>query len=134
MGYFAYAQYDVRSPIGTPCHFPYFSLHVILNEVKDPTEEPTRRILYSLWSWDISLTLNMTYFFLFVIARERSDEAISREGGFPQGIHYFTLVVRYFACSQYDVKFRGKKNFSKFIKIGGKTLAIERNLCYTMRS
>ena len=61
VGYFAYAQYDVRSPIGTPCHFPYFSLHVILNEVKDPTEELT-------------------------------------------SIYFITLVVRYFACAQYDVR------------------------------
>ena len=65
--------------------------------MKNPTEELTG-IFSSLWSWDISLTLNMTYFFLFVIARKCSDEAISREGGFPQGIHYFTLVVGYFAA------------------------------------
>ena len=57
VGYFAYAQYDV------------LFLHVILNAVKNPTEEPTRCILYSLWSWDISLALNMTYSFLLVIAR-----------------------------------------------------------------
>ena len=36
--------------------------------VKDPTEELTRHILYSLWSWDISLALNMTELFLLVIA------------------------------------------------------------------
>ena len=40
--------------------------------------------------------------------------------------------VGYFACAQYDVKLRDK-NFLKFIKIDGKTLAIERKLCYTMR-
>ena len=38
--------------------------YVILNEVKNPTEELTG-IYRSLWSWDISLALNMTYFFLF---------------------------------------------------------------------
>ena len=53
--------------------------------------------------WDISLTLNMTYF-LFVIARKRSDEAISREGEFPQSLYFFTLVVGYFACAQFDVR------------------------------
>ena len=52
MGYFAYAQYDV------------LCLHVILNAVKNPTEEPTRCILYSLWSLDISLALNMTFVWL----------------------------------------------------------------------
>ena len=36
-------------------------LHVILNEVKNPTEELTG-ISSSLWSWDISLALNMTCF------------------------------------------------------------------------
>ena len=30
--------------------------------VKDPTEE-LLGIYFSLWSWDISLALNMTYFF-----------------------------------------------------------------------
>ena len=33
---------------------------------------------------------------------ERS-EAISREGGFPQDIYFFTSVVGYFAIAQYDV-------------------------------
>ncbi len=47
VGYFADAQYDV------------LFLHVILNEVKDPTEK-VRCIYFSLRSWDISLTLNMT--------------------------------------------------------------------------
>ena len=37
MGYFACAQYDVRSPIGTSCHFPYFSLHVILSMSSEQT-------------------------------------------------------------------------------------------------
>ena len=34
----------------------------------------------------------------FVFARKRSDEAISREGEFPQGIYFITLVVGYFAA------------------------------------
>ena len=34
--------------------------YVILNVVKNPNEELTG-IYLSLWSWDISLTLNMTY-------------------------------------------------------------------------
>ncbi len=34
--------------------------------------------------------------------RAKNDEAISREGGFPLGIYYFTLVVGYFADAQYD--------------------------------
>ena len=42
---------------------------------------------------------------LFVFARKRSDEANSREGGFPQGIYFITLVVGYFAYAQYDVLF-----------------------------
>ena len=37
--------------------------------------------------------------------RAKNDEAISREGGFPLGIYYFTLVVGYFADAQYDVLF-----------------------------
>ena len=44
----------------------YF-FYVILNGVKDPTEELTG-IYFSLWSWDISLALNMTELFLLVIA------------------------------------------------------------------
>ncbi len=35
--------------------------------VKDPTEE-LPSIYFSLWLWDISLTLNMTELFLLVIA------------------------------------------------------------------
>ena len=43
--------------------------------------------------------------FLLVFARKRSDEAISREGEFPQSMYLFTLVVGYFAYAQYDVLF-----------------------------
>ena len=53
----------------------------------------------SLWSWDISLTLNMTCFCLY----ERS-EAISREGDVLQSIYFIALVVGYFAYAQYDVR------------------------------
>ena len=35
----------------------------LIIEVKNPTEELTVHILSSLWSWDISLALNMTYFY-----------------------------------------------------------------------
>ncbi len=35
----------------------------LIIEVKNPTEELKGQIFSSLWSWDISLTLNMTYFF-----------------------------------------------------------------------
>ena len=40
--------------------------YVILNEVKNPIEELTG-IYSSLKSWDISLALNMTYFYFHVI-------------------------------------------------------------------
>ena len=75
MGYFAYAQYDVRSPIGTSCHFPYFSLHVILNEVKDPTEE-----------------LTSIYFITLVV------------GYFACAQYDVKTQVGYFAAAQYDVR------------------------------
>ena len=42
--------------------------YVILNVVKNPTEELTG-IYLSLWSWDISLTLNMTYILAFSIGK-----------------------------------------------------------------
>ena len=35
----------------------------LIIEVKNPTEELTG-IYFSPWSWDISLTFNMTYFFI----------------------------------------------------------------------
>ena len=44
----------------------YYLFHVILNEVKNPTEE-LKSIYSSLKSWDISLALNMTYFFCFLL-------------------------------------------------------------------
>ena len=70
MGYFADAQYDVFYPLSAalPPLPPKeeAKLHVILNEVKNPTEE-LKSIYSSLKSWDISLTLNMTYFFCFLL-------------------------------------------------------------------
>ena len=41
-------------------------INVILNGVKNPTEELTGRY-FSLGLWDISLALNMTYFFRFLL-------------------------------------------------------------------
>ena len=60
-GYSLPVTFDIE-PISLALNMTYFFLHVILNAVKNPTEEPTRCILYSLWSWDISLALNMTHF------------------------------------------------------------------------
>ena len=63
MGYFAYAQYDVKEK------------YVILNEVKNPTEELTG-IYFPLKSWDISLALNIT----LSLRGSKATAAISREG------------------------------------------------------
>ena len=46
----------------------------LITGVKNPTEELTVHILSSLWSWDISLTLNMTYFFFYVILSMSSKQ------------------------------------------------------------
>ena len=53
MGYFANAQYDV------------FFLYVILNDSEESHRKSVEVYALSLKSWDISLTLNMTYFFAF---------------------------------------------------------------------
>ena len=45
--------------ISLTLNMTYYLFHVILNEVKNPTEE-LKSIYSSLKSWDISLTLNMT--------------------------------------------------------------------------
>ena len=88
VGYFACAQYDG------------LFFHVILNEVKNPTEELTG-IYFSLWSWDISLALNMMDFLSPIVGVadtspeggseeclcERS-EANSREGGGLRSIFF----------------------------------------------
>ena len=71
----------------------------LITGVKNPTEELTVHILSSLWSWDISLTLNMTYF--FIRHPERSEGSHRRTAGHI----LFTLVVGYFACAQYDETF-----------------------------
>ena len=55
---------------------------------------------------------------LFFCLCERS-EAISREGKFPQSMYFFTLVVGYFACAQYDVLelvSRGRKATAAMIR------------------
>ena len=52
VGYFAYAQYDVL--------FPY----VILNDSEESHRRTEQTYTLSLWSWDISLTLNMTFVWL----------------------------------------------------------------------
>ena len=66
--------------------------------MKNPTEELTG-IYFSLKSWDISLALNMTYF--FIRHSERSEESHRRTDGHI----LFTWVVGYFAYAQYDVLF-----------------------------
>ncbi len=66
--------------------------------MKDPTEELTG-IFSSLWWWDISLTLNMTCFFLHVILN-----AVKNPTEELTGRILFTLVVGYFAYAQYDVQ------------------------------
>ena len=53
---------------------------------------------FTLIRWDISLTLNMTYFSLYVIlnaVKNPTEELTS--------IYFITLVVGYFANAQYDV-------------------------------
>ena len=77
----------------------YFFFYVILNGVKDPTEELTG-IYFSLWSWDISLALNMTYFFFYVILND-SEGSHRRTDGYI----FLALVVGYFAYAQYDDRF-----------------------------
>ncbi len=74
------------------------SIMRLITAVKNPTEELTVHILSSLWSWDISLTLNMTYFSLHVIlnAVKNPTEELTWH-------MLFTLVVGYSAYAQYDV-------------------------------
>ena len=98
-GYTLPVKFDIET-ISLALNMTYFFLHVILNAVKKPTEEPTRCILYSLWSWNISLALNMTYFF-FTRHSERSEESHRRT---DEVYTLLTLVVGYFACAQYDVR------------------------------
>ena len=55
----------------------------------------------ALVRWDISLTLNMTYFSLYVIlnaVKNPTEELTS--------IYFITLFVGYFADAQYDVLFK----------------------------
>ena len=62
--------------------FIYMSFWTV---VKNPTEELTG-IFSSLWSWDISLTLNMTYFYLYVIL-SMSSEQTCLQGFANEDIH-----------------------------------------------
>ena len=50
--------------------------------MKDPTEELTVHILSSLWSWDISLALNMTYFFFYVILNDSEGSHRRTDGAY----------------------------------------------------
>ncbi len=109
VGYFACAQYDAL-------FIPYRHFvplppkeeakpHVILNDSEESHRTTERAYTFSPWSWDISLTLNMTYYLspigtlchfprrrkqLLSLRGKRSDEAIPREGGFLQSI-FFSL-------------------------------------------
>ena len=88
--------------------------------MKNPTEELIGYILSSLRSWDISLALNMTYF--FTRHSERSEESHRRTdrvytlltsvvGYFAYAQYDVKTQVGYFAYAQYDVKLRDKKFF-----------------------
>ena len=78
----------------------YFSLYVILNAVKNPTEELTSIYFITLVVGYFA-ALNMTYFSLYVIlnvVKNPIEELMS--------IYFITLVVGYFANAQYDVLFK----------------------------
>ena len=87
MGYFAYAQYDVRSPIGTSCHFPRRRKQIIVFARKRSDEANSReggglRSIFSvLFQGDCRGTscLAMTYF--FTRHSERSEESHRRTDG-----------------------------------------------------
>ena len=71
---------------------------VILNDSEESHRKSAEVYTLSVKSWDISLTLNMTYFFLR--HPERSEGSHRRTAGHI----LFTLVVGYFADAQYDVR------------------------------
>ena len=80
MRYFAIAQYDVRSPIvGFADTLPEgeseISFTVFASVARQTPGRVNFRKVYalSLWSWDISLTLNMTYIFLHVILNDSEE-------------------------------------------------------------
>ena len=87
MGYFANAQYDVL-----------FLLHVILNAVKNPTEEVRRSCFGTLVVGYFACAQYDVLFLLHVILNEVKNptEEVRR-------LCFGTLVVGYFACAQYDV-------------------------------
>ena len=76
VGYFANAQYDVRSPIGTPCHFAYAADAPLLSLSRH----------FPRFSGGIYPEGGSEFCFI-VFARKRSDEAISREGGGLRSIY-----------------------------------------------
>ena len=67
VGYFVCAQYDVKSPIGgVAATSPEGGSKICLCERSEAISregEFPQSIYFSLWSWDISLALNMTCFF-----------------------------------------------------------------------
>ena len=50
------------------------SIMRLIIEVKNPTEELKGQILSSLWSWDISLALNMTHFLTPIVGNADDRE------------------------------------------------------------
>ena len=94
VGYFAYAQYDVKTQVRYFACAQYdvlFLLHVILNAVKNPTEELTEHMLF---------TLVVGYF-----AYAQYD-AKAHVGYFACAQYDVKARVGYFAYAQYDVKAR----------------------------
>ena len=131
MGYFACAQYDVLFiPYRRRCrHFPSagdapfssgYACHLRLRGGRAPfvaiaTFSPFQRGHLPVSSG--KFTPKEEARFVFCLC-ERS-EAISREGEFPQSMYFFTLVVGYFACAQYDVLelvSRGRKATAAMIR------------------
>ena len=86
----------------------YFFSHVILNAVKNPTTR-VKSTYPSLFRWDISLTLNMTYFFHVILNDSEESHDTSEKHVSP------TFSVGYFAYNQYDVLFSRHKDFINFI-------------------
>ena len=96
VGYFACAQYDV--------------LFLLSLRGSEATKQTPGRVVFrkaytfSLWSWDISLTLNMTCFF-YCLCEEAKRRSKLPGGWRSTGYVFRTLSVGYFACAQYDVLF-----------------------------
>ena len=92
VGYFACAQYDVRSPIGTSCHFAYAADAPLLSLSRH----------FPRFSGGISPEGGSKVCFYCLCEQ---SEAISREGVSLRRHILLTLVVGYFANAQYDVLF-----------------------------